>query len=137
MDKYLGVQIEKLQGKEFILRQPFLIQCILTALGISKGDYNPCDVPVIVPLLSKDENCPNRKHTWHYWSAIGMLGYLQNSTRPDISMAVHQCALFNACPKLCSPWLTRVFTTSLIPHEVWSATLMLTLWRGGGVWQSH
>ena len=30
-----------------------------------------------------------------------MLGYLQASTRPDISMAVHQCARFNGCPKLC------------------------------------
>ena len=30
MDKYLGVEIEKLKGKnEFILRQPFLIQRIL------------------------------------------------------------------------------------------------------------
>ena len=30
-----------------------------------------------------------------------MLGYLQASIRPDISMAVHQCARFNGCPKLC------------------------------------
>jgi hypothetical protein len=30
-----------------------------------------------------------------------MLGYLQSSTRPEISMAVHQCARFNANPKLC------------------------------------
>ena len=29
-----------------------------------------------------------------------MLTYLQGSTRPDISMAVHQCARFSAMPKL-------------------------------------
>ena len=30
-----------------------------------------------------------------------MLGYLQGSTIPDISMAVHQCTRFNAYPMLC------------------------------------
>ena len=30
-----------------------------------------------------------------------MLGYLQGTTRPDISMAVHQCARFNTSPMLC------------------------------------
>ena len=29
-----------------------------------------------------------------------MLGYLQDTTRPDIAMAVHQCARFNCVPKL-------------------------------------
>ena len=30
-----------------------------------------------------------------------MLTYLQGTTRPDISMAVHQCARFSQDPKLC------------------------------------
>ena len=30
-----------------------------------------------------------------------MLGYLQGTTRPDISMANHQCARFSSDPKLC------------------------------------
>ena len=29
-----------------------------------------------------------------------MLSYLQGTTRPDISMAIHQCARFNTDPKL-------------------------------------
>ena len=29
-----------------------------------------------------------------------MLGYLQGTSRPDIAMPTHQCARFNACPKL-------------------------------------
>jgi len=33
-------------------------------------------------------------------TAIGMLTYLQGTTRPDISMAVHQCARFFMDPKL-------------------------------------
>ena len=61
-------------------------------LNVAEGAYNTRDVPVIGPLLSRDESGAKRKHDWGYRSAIGMLGYLQNSTRPDISMAVHQCA---------------------------------------------
>ena len=38
IDKYLGVEIEQLKGKEFILRQPFLIQRILAALNVKTGD---------------------------------------------------------------------------------------------------
>ena len=37
---------------------------------------------------------------WKYRSVIGMLGYLQNTSRPDIAMATHQCARFNNDPKL-------------------------------------
>ena len=66
MDKYLGVEIEKLNGNEFILRQPFLIQRILESLNVTEHDYNKRDVPVIGPLLSRDESGPKRKHDWHY-----------------------------------------------------------------------
>ena len=65
------------------------------------GDYNQRDVPVIGPLLNIYELGAKRKHDWNYRSAIGMLGYFQNSTRPEISMAVHQCASFNENPMLC------------------------------------
>ena len=34
IDKYLGVEVEQLKGKEFILRKTFLIQRILSALNV-------------------------------------------------------------------------------------------------------
>ena len=34
IDKYLGVEVEQLKGKEFILQQPFLIRRILEALNV-------------------------------------------------------------------------------------------------------
>ena len=40
------------------------------------------------------------KANWEYINVIGMLGYLQGTTHPDISMKVHQCARFNIDPKL-------------------------------------
>ena len=101
MDKYFGVNIQKLTDGEFILRQPFLIQRILEAMGIEPLETNSRPVPIVGPLLSRGENGPDRKFNWHYRSIIGMLGYLQNSTRPDISMSVHQGARFNSNPKLC------------------------------------
>ena len=102
IDKYLGVEVKQLKGKEFILRQPFLIKRILAALNMKSGDYNQRDVTVIGPLLSRDELGSKRKHDWSYRSAIGMLGYLQNSIQPDISMAVHQCARFKTNPMVCN-----------------------------------
>ena len=44
IDKYLGVEVKQLKGKEFILRQPFLIWRILAALNVKTGDYNQRDV---------------------------------------------------------------------------------------------
>ena len=40
-----------------------------------------------------------RKYDWNYRAAIGMLTYLTGSVRPDIAMAVHQCARFSVNPK--------------------------------------
>ena len=117
LDKYLGVEIEKLKDNEFILRQPFLIQRILALLNVTDDSYNKRDVPVIGPLLSRDENGAKRKHDWHYRSAIGMLGYLQKSTRPDISMAVHQCARFNSCPMLCHEKAVKYIARYLLTSQ--------------------
>ena len=43
---------------------------------------------------------PARKAKWKYRGIIGMLGYLQGTTCPDISMANHQCARFSNYPKI-------------------------------------
>ena len=36
---------------------------------------------------------------FHYHSVIGKLNFLEKSTRPDISISVHQCARFSESPK--------------------------------------
>ena len=63
-------------------------------------DTNPKNTPVVKLLLHKDLLELEQKQSWNYHSAVGMLNYLQNSTRPDIAMAVHQCACFNNKPML-------------------------------------
>ena len=103
LESYLGVCISKLSGTEgFIMSQPLLIDRIIKAIGFdlatTKGSRD--NVPASYPLLGKDVDGPVRKAKWKYRGIIGMLGYLQNTTRPDISMATHQCARFNNDPKL-------------------------------------
>jgi hypothetical protein len=50
-------------------------------------------------ILYADSTGHDRVKTWNYRSVIGKLNYLANNTRPNISMAVHQCARFCSNPK--------------------------------------
>ena len=89
-----------LESGDVALTQEHLISRIIAACNIDKSEMNGRDTPVGKPLLNKDLNGTARKHKWNYRSVIGMLGYLANSTRPELSMAVHQCARFSNDPKL-------------------------------------
>ena len=82
------------------ITQPFLIKRILEAANIDLRMTNSRPTPVVGPILSRDEDGPDRKHEWNYRTLTGMLGYLQGTSMPDISMATHQCAGFSLCPKL-------------------------------------
>ena len=103
MESYLGVNIEQLPEKKgFVLSQTFPINRIIEALGFDLAtkkkarDNTPCGYP----LLSKDENGLLRKAKWKYRGVFGMLGYLQGTRFPDISMPTHQCTRLNNDPKL-------------------------------------
>ena len=73
-----------------------MIAKIIKTLGLE--DANSAPTPA-TNILTKDEDGEMREHDWNYRSVIGMLGYLQQTTRPDISFAVHQCARFSNHPK--------------------------------------
>ena len=82
--------------------KPFLIDRGIQALNFdhktTKSATN--NTPAGYPLQNKDENGPSRKASWKYRGIIGMLVYLQGTTRPYIAMATHQCARFNNDPHL-------------------------------------
>ena len=84
------------------MSQPFLIDRIIKAVGFdmatTKGVRD--NVPASYPLLNKDEQGPPKKDKWKYRGLVGMLGYLQGTSSPDISMSTHQFARFNNDPKL-------------------------------------
>ena len=103
MSSYLGVDISPLPDDQgFTLTQPFLIGRIIEFINFDPATTKGArgNTPAGYPLLSKDTDGPDRKATWKYRAAIGMLGYLQGTTRPDIAMATHQCARFSSDPKL-------------------------------------
>ena len=98
-DKYLGVDIAQVDKNSFEMSQPFLIDRIVKLLGLENAKHNEKFTPVGKPLLNKDPDGVERKYSWNYRGAIGMLTYLTGSVRPDIAMAVHQCARFSSNPK--------------------------------------
>ena len=98
---FLGVSVEKAKDG-YHLSQPHLIARILDAVNLNADDSstrNIKDTPVVKPLLLRDTNGESRQLPWNYRSVVGMLNYLSGSTRPDISIAVHQVARFSTNPK--------------------------------------
>jgi hypothetical protein len=99
---YLGVKMNIDKEKNTVsMTQPFLIDRIIELLGDAVKDANVKSTPAVYKeILHKDDDGPERKQSWNYRSAIGMLNYLAASTRPDCLFAVHQCARFSSNPKL-------------------------------------
>ena len=97
IDKFLGIRISKLDDNRYELSQLFLIELIiefieneLPAELNGKQSINT----VVKTFLHKYLMGLPRKYDWNYRTAVGMIGYLQQNTRPDISMANYQCARF-------------------------------------------
>jgi len=95
---YLGVQVTKDSDHGTItLTQPGLIEQVIKDVGLtdfSKGKETPAD-----SVLHADKDGAPRHESWNYRSMIGKLNYIANNTRPDINMAVHQCAHFCVNPR--------------------------------------
>jgi len=100
LEKYLGIEIKTTGKDTYELTQTFLIQRIIDLANMDSTERQKRATPVGKPLLFKDLKGKCRKKNYNYRAMIGMLNYLQGTTRPDISMAVHQCARFCNDPKL-------------------------------------
>ena len=78
------------------LTQEHLTQQIIELLGLEDGagKATPCTT-----ILGKCLQSPPAPGTFNYRSAVGMLQYLCNNTRPDCTFAVSQCARFSHDPR--------------------------------------
>ena len=101
---FLEIEITQNEYYCFELSQPFLINRILSFLGLCNIEYqtdaNKSATPVAKGILHRYFASKPRKLSWKYRTDVGMLSYLQGNTRPDISMAVHQTARFCKYPRL-------------------------------------
>ena len=99
LDMYLGVKVTKRKDGKLELTQPFLIDKIINTIIGKDTQLHISNIPAGKELLYKDSDGEDRKHEFNYRQAIGMLTYLQGTSRPDIAMPVHQCARFSSNPK--------------------------------------
>lgn len=96
---YLGVLVEAQPDGTIKLSQPHLIEQILNDLWFTeRTKTKPTPAPA-GRLLTRDQDAEAMADDFHYRSVVGKLNFLEKSTRPDISVAVHQCARFSADPK--------------------------------------
>ena len=97
---FLGVKIDYKKDGTIHLTQPQLINSILKELQLDKPNTKIKRTPAASSkILSALPNSEPFDGHFHYRRIIGKLNYLEKSTRPDISYAVHQCARFAADPK--------------------------------------
>jgi len=92
---FLGIRITTDAQSRIHLRQEGLIQEILQDLGLASSHPKPTPA---IHVLHPDHNGHPREEFWNYCSIIGKLNFLAQMTRPDISMAVHNCARFSTKP---------------------------------------
>jgi len=106
---YLGIKIERKPDGTLEWTQPTLTQSILKDLKLDgeeiKGKQNKPNVKAVpantkVPLTDHKDSADHNQKEFDYIHVIGKLLYLEKSTRPDISCAVHQCARHCANPKI-------------------------------------
>jgi Reverse transcriptase (RNA-dependent DNA polymerase) len=99
LEDFLGVHIE-VNDNTMTFTQPQLVQSILNDLQLNEKSKS-CKTPSVTnQVLHAHKDSEEHTEQWHYRSVIGKLNYLEKSSRPDISYAVHQCARFCEHPKV-------------------------------------
>jgi hypothetical protein len=95
VQEFLGIDIQTDSSGATHYTQPGLITSILQDLSLV--DCHIMYTPAI-SVLHPDHGGYARCEAWNHWSVIRKLNYLAQMTRPDISMAVHNCARFTTSP---------------------------------------
>jgi hypothetical protein len=106
LSDYLGIKIERKEDGTLEWTQPTLIQSVLKDLKLDgegfKNQPKVRNIPAssTVVLTDHKDSKDHNQNEFNYRHVIGKLLYLEKSTRPDISCAVHQCARHCDNPKV-------------------------------------
>ena len=102
IEDFLGVKINRQKDGKISFTQPHLIDQILEDLGLTGDNVKIMDTPAIVgkSLGPHKGSVSFDEEAFKYRSVIGKLNFLEKSTRPDIAVAVHQCARYMEDPKI-------------------------------------
>ena len=100
VNEFLGIKVPHQDDGTINLTQPQLIELTLQDLHLSQPNITPRKTPALTSILLHKNSkgkpmCPD----FHYWSVIGKLNFLEESTHPDIAYVVHQCTHFSEHPK--------------------------------------
>ena len=98
---FLDIQIQTLDDGSIVLTQPQLIDSIIHDQHLQSRSNTKTTPAITTKLLHKDADGTEMTPEFHYQSVIGKLNFLEKSTRPDISVSIHQCARFTEHPKRC------------------------------------
>ncbi len=95
---YVGVSIKRLKNGSYEFTQCTLIDSIIDNVGLTDSKTKPVPAKASLQLNAfKDE--PPFDLDFNYWSAIGKLNYLAQTTRPDIMYVTHQIAKYASDPR--------------------------------------
>jgi Reverse transcriptase (RNA-dependent DNA polymerase) len=101
VEDFLGVNTAiNPQKGEIKFSQPQLIRSIINDLGLDEKSKTHKTPALSNVVLHAHEDSPCHIEPWSYRAVIGKLNFLEKSSRPDISYAVHQCSRFCECPKI-------------------------------------
>jgi hypothetical protein len=83
---------------ELHMRQTWLIDAVTESAHIPTGRLKNTPTPATA-IFHADTDGLARQESWNYPSVIGQLNYLAHNSRPNTSVAVHQCARLSNEPK--------------------------------------
>jgi hypothetical protein len=106
-DWFLKIRITRSKDtRSLAISQPEYAASIVKMAGLDPDVSKPASIPMDVPLskgtdipLTEEEESEMEGIYETYGTVVGMLGYLSNATRPDLSYSVNQCRAYTSNPR--------------------------------------